>query len=158
MNIGNLSEIIGAIAVVASVIYLAQQVKKQTEEARLEASRDIASNFIDTLRAVSENPEFAKILPAGVDDPGDERRHVARDHQLEEKRGAAGFDLAVGPGTARRRSGLRLQARPPADPTRTQGRGSTARPKGTATRGGFAREQPLREGAPFVRVLQVSCL
>ena len=80
MNVGNLSEIIGAIAVVASVIYLAQQVKKQTEEARLEASRDIASDFIDTLRAVSENPELAKILPAGVNDyerlEGDERLRV----------------------------------------------------------------------------------
>ena len=66
MDIGNLSEIIGAIGVIASVIYLAQQVKKQTEEARLEASRDIASNFIETLRTVSENPELARILPSGV--------------------------------------------------------------------------------------------
>ncbi|MGR8946483.1 MAG: hypothetical protein ACU84Q_00445 [Gammaproteobacteria bacterium] len=66
MNIGNLSEIVGAVAVVASVIYLALQIKKQTEEARLEASRDIASDFIDTLRTVSENPELAKILPKGV--------------------------------------------------------------------------------------------
>ena len=30
MELGNLSEIIGAVAVVASVIYLALQVKKQT--------------------------------------------------------------------------------------------------------------------------------
>ena len=80
MNYGNLSEIIGAIAVVASVIYLALQIKKQTEEARLEASRDIASDFIDTLRAVSENPELSRILPKGVADydqlEGDERIRV----------------------------------------------------------------------------------
>lgn len=80
MDIGNISEIVGAIAVVASVIYLAQQVKKQTEEARLEASRDIASDFVDTLRAVSENPELARILPAGMSSyealEGDERLRV----------------------------------------------------------------------------------
>jgi hypothetical protein len=80
MDIGNLSEIVGAVAVVASVIYLAQQVKKQTEEARLEASRDIASDFINTLRAVSENPDLAKFLPDGVRDydqlEGDERLRV----------------------------------------------------------------------------------
>jgi len=66
MNIGNLSEIIAAVGVIASVVYLALQVKKQTEEARLEASRDISSNFIETLRTVSENPELAKILPSGM--------------------------------------------------------------------------------------------
>ena len=66
MELGNLSEIIGTIAVVASVVYLAQQVKKQTEEARLDASRDIASDFIELLRTVSENAELAETLPDGV--------------------------------------------------------------------------------------------
>lgn len=38
-----IGEIIGAIAVVISVIYLAVQVQKQTEETKLSATRDLAS-------------------------------------------------------------------------------------------------------------------
>ena len=45
MNIGNISEIIGSAAVVISVVYLAFQVRKQTEEARLAATRDLAPKF-----------------------------------------------------------------------------------------------------------------
>ena len=66
MDTGNLSEIVGALGVVASVIYLAHEVRKQTREARLEASRDIASDFIDTLRSVTENPDLAGVLLKGV--------------------------------------------------------------------------------------------
>ena len=68
MEFGNLSEIVGAVAVVASVLYLAAQVKKQTEEARLEASRDISSDFIQILLSVSENPDLAEILTKGIRD------------------------------------------------------------------------------------------
>jgi hypothetical protein len=43
--IGAVGEIVGAVAVVVSVIYLSVQVEKQTEEARLTATRELGSGI-----------------------------------------------------------------------------------------------------------------
>ena len=42
---GAIGEIIGATAVVVSVIYLAVQIRGQTEQAKLAATRELMSNF-----------------------------------------------------------------------------------------------------------------
>ena len=47
--IGSIGEIVGAIAVVASVMYLAVQVRKQTEESRLGATRALADRYDELL-------------------------------------------------------------------------------------------------------------
>ena len=44
-----IAEIVGALAVVISVVYLAMQVRKQTEETRLAATRELAAQFQDIL-------------------------------------------------------------------------------------------------------------
>jgi hypothetical protein len=66
--IGAVSEVFGVLAVVVSVVYLAAQVRKQIEEARLTASRDLAAQLGDTLQTITENGEFAAIWLNGVRD------------------------------------------------------------------------------------------
>jgi len=68
MNWGNISEIIGTVAVVVSVIYLAFQVRKQTEEARLAATRELSAQFQDTLRLYIEDEKFNEIYRNGIAD------------------------------------------------------------------------------------------
>ena len=59
--IGAVGEIIGAAAVVVSVFYLAAQVRKQTEEERLSATRELSELFLVTIGSVREDKEFAEI-------------------------------------------------------------------------------------------------
>ena len=66
--IGAVGEVFGAIAVVVSVVYLAVQVRKQTEEARLSATRDLAVQFQNGIDAISTDGEFAEIWAKGVQD------------------------------------------------------------------------------------------
>ena len=66
--IGAIGEVFGALAVVVSVVYLATQVRKQTEEARLTASRDLASQLGDAIQTITEDDGFAEIWLKGVRD------------------------------------------------------------------------------------------
>lgn len=59
--IGSVGEIIGALAVVVSVIYLALQVKKQTDESRLAASRELASEYGSAIAGVTADLEFSAV-------------------------------------------------------------------------------------------------
>ncbi len=59
--IGSIGEIVGAFAVVISVVYLAYQVKKQVEESRLAASRQISMEFGQAISQVTANLEFTDI-------------------------------------------------------------------------------------------------
>jgi hypothetical protein len=66
--IGAISEALGSVAVIVSVGYLAIQVRKQTLEARLTATRELAVQFQDALRSVTEDGRFAAIWLRGVQD------------------------------------------------------------------------------------------
>jgi len=66
--IGAMGEVFGALAVVVSVIYLATQVRKQTEEARLTASRELADQLGNAIQTVTEDQAFAEIWLKGVRD------------------------------------------------------------------------------------------
>ena len=76
-----LAEIVGALAVVASVCYLAVQIKKQTEESRLAATRDLATHYQDILNTLVVTDGLMEIYLQGVRDykslPEIERLKVA---------------------------------------------------------------------------------
>ena len=55
---GAIGEIIGASAVVLSVIYLAFQIKMQTEESRLAATRELSSQTQALMGVLLANPEL----------------------------------------------------------------------------------------------------
>lgn len=63
-----LSEAVGSLAVVISVAYLAIQIRKQTRESLLAATRELAAQFQDALKAVTEDEEFAAIYLKSVQD------------------------------------------------------------------------------------------
>ncbi|MGR8948529.1 MAG: hypothetical protein ACU84Q_10805 [Gammaproteobacteria bacterium] len=66
--IGAAGEIVGALAVVVSVFYLAAQVRKQTEEERLSATRQLSELFLTTIGTVQEDKEFAGVYLRAVQD------------------------------------------------------------------------------------------
>lgn len=64
--IGSVGEIIGALAVVISVFYLAFQIRKQTEESKLSATRDLANQHLDILKTLATDDRLPKIWLKGV--------------------------------------------------------------------------------------------
>ncbi len=75
--IGAIGEVFGAIAVVVSVGYLAIQVRKQTEESKLAATRELAAQFQTGLDMLAQDGELISIWAVGVQDyislPNDDR-------------------------------------------------------------------------------------
>jgi hypothetical protein len=72
-----ISEIIGALAVVLSVIYLSFQIKKQTEESRLAATRELSAQTQGLMEVLLANPEliarYGKAVQMYKDLPNEER-------------------------------------------------------------------------------------
>ena len=67
-TLANMGEFVGALGVIVSVVYLALQVRKQTEESRLAATRELAEQYQACLVTVVEDAEFAEIWLKGVKD------------------------------------------------------------------------------------------
>jgi hypothetical protein len=63
---GSLGEIIGAIAVVVSVVYLALQIKGQTRQAKLAAGRELSEQYRLILNRVIDNEDFSELYLEGV--------------------------------------------------------------------------------------------
>ena len=59
--IGAIGELLGAAAVVVSLIYLGAQVRNQTRQARLEASRALSQGVTDLSMALCTDPEMADL-------------------------------------------------------------------------------------------------
>ena len=66
--IGATGEIIGALAVVISVVYLAVQIRKQTAEARLAAARELSTLYIQCFRTLREDKELSSIYMKAIQD------------------------------------------------------------------------------------------
>lgn len=66
--IGSVGEAVGAAAVVISVGYLAMQVRKQTAEQRLVATRDLSAQINEALAPVVEDPEMTRLYRAAIRD------------------------------------------------------------------------------------------
>lgn len=77
--VGAVAELVGAIAVVVSLLYVASQVRESTRQARRDATRELASRISDVSLAVATNPELGGLLVTGGADlsrlsPGDQAR------------------------------------------------------------------------------------
>lgn len=67
--IAALAELLGALAVVVSVLYLAHQVRTQVREARLAAIHEISEGFREAIGATFMDPQLADVFVRGKDDP-----------------------------------------------------------------------------------------
>ena len=66
--IGAVGELVGASGVIISVAYLAIQIKKQTAEARLAATRELAAQHQDGLKLIAADPALSKIYLKAIRD------------------------------------------------------------------------------------------
>ena len=66
--VGAIGEIVGAAAVVISLIYLALQIRAQNREARRAAMHEFSEGFRDTMATFASDSEIAKIFIRGNDD------------------------------------------------------------------------------------------
>ena len=66
--IGAVGEILGALAVVLSVIYLAVQIRRQTDQSRLAASRELAAGWSSNFDHLIEDKEIAELYLKGAAD------------------------------------------------------------------------------------------
>lgn len=63
--VGAIAELLGAVAVVVSLVYVAAQVKANTRQARLEAARDLAVRVSEISIAVASSREVGALLLHG---------------------------------------------------------------------------------------------
>jgi hypothetical protein len=74
---GAVGEIIGAIAVVVSVVYLGLQIRKQANESRFTAARELCSQFILIKTGAADNRDRASLYLKAIRDyeslPDEER-------------------------------------------------------------------------------------
>jgi hypothetical protein len=66
--LANIGEFVGALGVIVSVVYLAFQVRKQTEESRLAATRELADQYQACLATLVEDATLTEIWLKGVSD------------------------------------------------------------------------------------------
>jgi len=67
--LGAIGELLGAVAVVVSLLYLATQVRESTRQARRDASRDLAARISDVSLAVATHPDVGDLLVKGGANP-----------------------------------------------------------------------------------------
>ncbi len=65
---GAVGEVIGASAVVISVVYLALQIRKQTNVSRLAATRELNNQITESIAVMTEDAEIAAIYLKAVRD------------------------------------------------------------------------------------------
>ena len=67
--IGALGEMLGALAVVISVLYLALQVRSQIKEAQLASIHEVSEGFRDGIAATFMDRHLSQVFISGKDDP-----------------------------------------------------------------------------------------
>ncbi len=67
-QLGNIGDFVGGIAVIATLFYLALQVRKQTRETRLSATRELASEFHAAIAGPVHDRELLRVYLAGIRD------------------------------------------------------------------------------------------
>ena len=74
-----LAEVIGAIAVVISIIYLARQITQANATAKASTTLDVSKVFSDWHRGVNTTPDLADIWYRGMaNDPSMDQKEIAR--------------------------------------------------------------------------------
>ena len=59
--IGAVGEILGAIAVIGSLIFVGMQIKGNTRATQTAASHNLTTNYISLIRSISEDPEMTRV-------------------------------------------------------------------------------------------------
>ena len=67
-DIGSLGELIGAIATVATLFYLAGQIRANTGAVKSAAAQSVHENFATWYRMLASDPELAQVLTDGLRD------------------------------------------------------------------------------------------
>ena len=79
--IGALAESVGAAAVVVTLLYLALQIRAQTRESRLTATRDLSRDYLDAVDSITRDKEvfaiYLKSLAAYEDLPHEDRIRIS---------------------------------------------------------------------------------
>ena len=70
-DFGSIGELVGAIATVATLAYLAVQIRQNTQGLSINSYHQATSDLSRQLEAVYLNPEFAEIFRRGSNDPSD---------------------------------------------------------------------------------------
>ena len=65
---GAIGELIGGLAVILTLIYLARQIKAQNKEARLSATRDLARDWAEMLRFISGDDQHFELYTKALQD------------------------------------------------------------------------------------------
>lgn len=66
--IGAVAELLGALGVIGSLIYLATQIRQNTESVRMTSHHGVADQFQRSNLAVVQDPEIAELLTRGLVD------------------------------------------------------------------------------------------
>jgi hypothetical protein len=74
--IGALGEILGALAVLSTLVYLATQVRRANELSRFNSSKDILNQFNDINRMVTSDSELRRVLMKQDEISADEREQI----------------------------------------------------------------------------------
>ena len=71
--LGSIAELLGAIAVFATLAYLAVQIKQSTKVAKAQLTKDLFLTSRTALMDLARDPELAKLagVALGVDEPGE---------------------------------------------------------------------------------------
>lgn len=62
------ADVVAAMAVVLSVIYLALQVRQSTRIAKVSAQREVVNALRDVMRPLVQDPELSRIFAEGIED------------------------------------------------------------------------------------------
>ena len=76
-ELGNIGEFLGGVAVIITLLYLALQIRKQSADAKLEATRALAGDYSLVLGQLVQDKELCQIYLRGIRDymslPDDDR-------------------------------------------------------------------------------------
>ena len=94
-DLGNLAEAIAAVAVIVSIVYLAQQIQQNTKAVRASSYQEVANGISDFQISLAENEDLSQVYLKGTKDlkqlsPGERVRFEMVIGQLFVK-----YDVAV---------------------------------------------------------------
>ena len=67
-DLGNLAEAIAAVAVVVSLVYLAQQIQQNTKAVRASSYQEVANGISNFQTSLAENADLSHIYQKGIED------------------------------------------------------------------------------------------
>ena len=68
-DLGSIGELIGAVATIATLVYLALQIRQNTQSVRIAAEMDVSHQFADWCGRVVEDPNLGRIWDAASVEP-----------------------------------------------------------------------------------------